>query len=112
MSFGCIPLVFAIIIASWSKTNNPFIGDREGFIAYSILVSIIISLLISITLFLILLFRVTFNFKSVSRIQYPKNPFLGCKIQKENFTSEHSVDVDISEDEDYSKEHSDSVEIV
>ena len=66
--FGSIPLVFAIVIASWSKTENPFTGDREGFIAYSILVSILISLMISFVLFLILLFEVTFKFYKMKNI--------------------------------------------
>lgn len=60
MSFGCIPLLFAITIASWSKTSDPFRGDREGFFAYTILVAIVISLMISLVLFLKLLFQVTF----------------------------------------------------
>ena len=56
MSFGCVPIIFGIIISYWSTTDNPFRGDREGFFAYSILISVLVSLMISIILFFTILF--------------------------------------------------------
>lgn len=79
---GSIGTIFAIVIASRKNSENPFIGDREGFYAFSIVITTFFSILISYFTFFYLIFIVRFYSETFEGVEVPRNLFVrGVKIR-------------------------------
>ena len=79
---GAIGTIFAITVASRQNSSDPFKGDREGFYAFTIVITTFCSIIISYFTYFYFIFCMRWKKEKFKEIEIPKNPFVrGARVK-------------------------------